>query len=84
MAYILWKNSSHTQVPKLLNVPVISLSYMYSLKTHVNVKVKPHPAEQLPENVEVLPEILPVHKDPAGGSVWERHDEIGGAKFGIV
>ena len=46
--------------------------------------MKPQPTKQLSENLEVLPEVLPVHKDPAGGSIWEKHDEIRGAKFGNV
>ena len=32
----------------------------------MNDKVKPHPTDQLPENLEVLLAVRPVLKDPAG------------------
>ena len=44
--------------------------------------MKPHPTKQPSENLEVLLEVLPAHKDPAGSSIWEKYAEIRGAKFG--
>ena len=53
------------------SLPMISPS----LKTHVNVKKKPHPTKQLPENLEVHP----VHNVPAVSSIWENDEEAGEA-----
>ena len=43
----------------------------------MNVKVK----HQVPKNLEVLIEVLSSHKDPAEGSIWEKHDEVGGVNL---